>query len=401
MNLPTLRLPLIAISLGLFAVESGHRPTLTLPGADQPPAAVQTMDGDQPVAEDTIRLAIVGDLMCHASQFNEARNATGYDFQPAFEAIRPYLTAADLAIGNLETVTAGAGAGAGFTGYPAFNTPVEYLDALKGSGFDVLTTANNHSLDRHFLGVERTIEALESRGLQHTGSARTQAERDRPLIISVKGLRLGVLAYTYGTNGIPMPAGKPFAVNLIDTLAMARDIGRARGEGADAIAVFLHWGNEYERQPNVTQRRIAAFLARQGVDLVLGSHPHVLQPAEWIGENGRTFVLYSLGNFFSGQRQPFTDSGVILQVSLIRPRDGGPVRIGGTQFVPTYVVRRPRYRIVAVADALQANERGLSSDPSFSPGDAARLRSVWTETTTHLTNRGRGFTALTEPPSAR
>jgi poly-gamma-glutamate synthesis protein (capsule biosynthesis protein) len=385
MILPMLRLPLVALTLGVVTVEMREAWS-----SHSPPPVFDARRSDRSVTEDTIRLAIVGDLMCHSSQFNEARTATGYDFRYAFAPVRRYLVEADLAIGNLETVTAGEAER--FTGYPAFNTPVEYLDALKDAGFDVLTTANNHSLDRQFLGVERTINALDARGLRHTGSARTQSERDRSLIVSVKGLQLGVLAYTYGTNGIPMPAGRPFAVNLIDTLAMARDVVRARVEGAEAIAVFLHWGNEYERQPNTAQRRVAAFLARQGVDLILGSHPHVLQPAEWLGDaTDRTFALYSLGNFFSAQRQPFTDSGVIMQLSLIRPRDGGRVRIGTTQFVPTYVVRRPRYRIVAVADALRAIENGQSTNPSYVPGDAARLRAVWTETTSHLTNSAAGL----------
>jgi poly-gamma-glutamate synthesis protein (capsule biosynthesis protein) len=152
---------------------------------------------------------------------------------------------------------------------------------------------------------------------------------------------------------------------------------------------------EYERQPNAAQRRVADFLARQGVDLVFGSHPHVLQPAERIRRDDHdTFVIYSMGNFLSGQRQPFTDSGVIVKVSLIRPHDGGPVRIGSTRFVPTYVVRRPRYRIVSVADALQANATRNARDPNFAPGDDTRLRAVWNETTTHLEQSAEGFTRV-------
>jgi len=353
-----------------------------------------TREIERAPAADTLRIAIVGDLMCHSTQYLSARTAAGYDFRPAFEAVKPYLAAADLAFGNLETVTAGEGEK--FSGYPMFNTPVEYLDALADAGFDVITTANNHSLDRRFPGVERTIEALEARGLRHTGTARSQEERDRPLIVTAKGLRLGVLAYTYGTNGIPMPAGKPYAVNLIDTLAMADDIRRSRSAGADAIAVFLHWGLEYQRQPGPAQVALAGFLARQGVHLIVGSHPHVLQPADWLGVPGRSpFVIYSLGNFFSGQRKPFTDSGIILELSLFRNPGTGEIRTGDVRFIPTYVSTRNGYRILAVADALRDAEAMDTAARTNMAAEQARLRAVWEETATHLTDTLKGILPVT------
>jgi poly-gamma-glutamate synthesis protein (capsule biosynthesis protein) len=273
-----------------------------------------------------------------------------------------------------------------------FNTPVEYLDALSDAGFDVLTTANNHSLDRRFPGVERTIEALEARGLLHTGTARTAEERERRLIVTVKGLRLGILAYTYGTNGIPMPQGKPFAVNLMDTLVMAGDIRKARTEGAEAIAVFLHWGLEYERLPNANQKTIAEFLARQGVSLVMGSHPHVLQPAGWIGAPGTgSLVIYSLGNFFSGQRRAYTDAGIILQLSLFRDRTTGKVRAGDVRFIPTYVSTLNGYRILPVADALEQAEALEAAARSAMATDLIRMRAVWSETCSHLSDSAAGI----------
>lgn len=336
-------------------------------------------------AADTLLLAVVGDLMCHGSQLTAARTADGYDFRPAFAAVRDVLTSADVAIGNLETVTAGAEAR--FTGYPAFNTPVEYLDALTDAGFDLLTTANNHALDRGFAGVERTIAAIEARGLRHVGTARSESESRQPVILEVNGFRLGVLAYSFSTNGIPLPAGKPFAVRLIDTLAMARDIDATRAAGAEALAVFLHWGMEYERQPNAGQRRLAQFLARHQVDLVLGSHPHVLQPGERLGDPGRrTFTIYSLGNFVSGQRQAHTRSGVILQIPLIREPDSGRLRVGDVRFIPTYVSIENGFRVVPVADALAAQRAGDPSNPSRVSVPSAVLETVWRETTSHLTD---------------
>lgn len=349
-----------------------------------------TREFDMGAQEDTVRIAVVGDLMCHSTQFLAAKTATGFDFRPAFQAVKPYLSAADLTFGNLETVTAGASEK--FTGYPTFNTPVEYLDALTDAGFDILTTANNHSLDRRFTGVERTIEALEARGLMHTGTARTAEERDHPLIVTAKGLRLGILAYTYGTNGIPMPPGKPFAVNLMDTLVMAEDIRKARAAGAETIAVFLHWGLEYERLPNDNQKAVAEFLARRDVALVMGSHPHVLQPAAWIGAPGNgCFVIYSLGNFFSGQRRAYTDAGIILQLNLLRDRTTGKVRTADVRFIPTYVSTLNGYRILPVADALQQAETLEASARSAMATDLIRMRAIWSETCTHLSDSAAGI----------
>lgn len=354
-----------------------------------------TRDIEKEIQEDTIRIAVVGDLMCHTSQYMAAKTAHGYDFRPSFQAVKPYLSAADLCFGNLETVTAGESEK--FTGYPTFNTPVEYLDALSDAGFDVLTTANNHSLDRRFTGVERTIDALEARGLMHTGTARTADERSRPLIVTVKGLRLGILAYTYGTNGIPMPPGKPFAVNLIDTLVMAEDIKRVQGEGAEAIAVFLHWGLEYERQPNAAQQTVAEFLSRNGVTLIMGSHPHVLQPAGWLGTPGQgSLVIYSLGNFFSGQRRAFTDAGIILQLNLLRDRSTGKVRTADVRFIPTYVSPLNGYRILPVADALQQAEGMDPAARASMATDLARMRAVWQETCSHMTDTAAGILPNTQ-----
>ena len=201
---------------------------------------------------DTVSLAIVGDLMCHSQQYKRAKTDSGYDFNPTFAPVKKYLADADFTLGNLETVTAGAAAN--FTGFPMFNTPVEYLNALKNAGFDVLTNSNNHSLDRGFLGVEKTIAELDKRGLLHTGTARTAAERNTPLILKKNNTKLGVLAYTYGTNGIPIPKGKDFCVNLIDTLKIKTDIQNAKKSGADVVMVFVHWGNEYQRYPSDSQK---------------------------------------------------------------------------------------------------------------------------------------------------
>jgi poly-gamma-glutamate synthesis protein (capsule biosynthesis protein) len=349
--------------------------------------------GQEPIKDtatyDTLTLAIVGDLMCHAPQFNAAKKDSGYDFRSVYAAVKPYLEQADLTFGNLETVTAGEEEK--FTGYPQFNTPVEYLDALKDAGFDVLTTANNHSLDRRFKGVERTIYALDSRGFKHTGTFRTEEERARVLIVEKNNIRLAVLAYTYGTNGIPFPDGKKFCVNLIDTLAMRSDIARAKSMGCDQIAVFIHWGEEYQRTPNAKQLSIASFLRREGVNLILGSHPHVLQPMERsLHPDSSFFAIYSMGNFISGQRKPFTESGVIIRLRLLKNKINGAMRLDLVDYVPTYVSTQSGYRVLPVQDAVEANQRGDKNASAYSPNDQARLLTVWKETIEHLSREAVG-----------
>jgi poly-gamma-glutamate synthesis protein (capsule biosynthesis protein) len=344
---------------------------------------------------DTVSLAIVGDLMCHSQQYKLAKTDSGYDFNPTFTPVKKYLADADFTLGNLETVTAGAAAN--FTGFPMFNTPVEYLDALKNAGFDVLTNSNNHSLDRGFAGVEKTIVELDKRGLLHTGTARTAAERNTPLILKKNNTKLGVLAYTYGTNGIPIPKGKDFCVNLIDTLKIKADIQNAKKSGADVVMVFVHWGNEYQRYPSDSQKMVANYIHKNGGLLVFGSHPHVLQPTNVKSPDYKDgFTIYSMGNFVSSQRKQYTDCGIIVKMKLIKNIATGEVTISSTNFVPTYVSTNKGFRILPVRDALEAIKNKDVNHLTYtsSLSEQARLQEVWGETTKHMTHEKAGFTVL-------
>lgn len=346
------------------------------------------------LGHDTITMAFVGDLMCHASQFEKARTANGYDFRPVFEPVKKYLSGADLTFGNLETVTAGAEAK--FTGYPQFNTPVEYLDALKESGFDVLTTANNHSLDRRFPGVVRTLEELDKRNIYHTGTARSAKERNTPLILNKGSIKIGVLAYTFSTNGIPIPAGQSFCVNMIDTAQIRKDVQSARNAGAQAIAAFMHWGDEYARFAKPAQIALADFLHEQGIMLIIGSHPHVLQPSQLRGWGDvASFTVYSLGNFISGQRKQYTDCGMILRITLIKNRSTGEFKYEKLDYIPTYVSTANGYRILPVSDAMKAIRTGNKSHPAYTADKIEQLRieQVWKETTKHMDDHSLGLIA--------
>ncbi len=267
--------------------------------------------------QDTTHLSLLflGDIMQHDSQIKSAYNtkatAYTYDYAPCFQFVKPYIEAVDLAIGNLELTLAGPP----YKGYPQFSAPDELAIALKDIGMDVLVTANNHCVDRGKKGLDRTIEMLDSLKILHTGTFRDTVERlnDYPLIIEKNGFTLALLNYTYGTNGIPVT--KPNVVNLIDTAQIRKDIVKAKEAIPDFIIVFTHWGQEYQSQPSAQQRMITEFCFTNGVQLVIGSHPHVLQPMEWRKEKNQ-LVTYSLGNFVSGQRDRYKDGGAMLQVSF-------------------------------------------------------------------------------------
>jgi poly-gamma-glutamate capsule biosynthesis protein CapA/YwtB (metallophosphatase superfamily) len=272
---------------------------------------------------DSLTIAAVGDLMAHDSQMAAAwvpeKNA--YDFNPVFLYAQDLLAAADLAVGNLETTLPGVREQ--YSGYPAFGAPDAFASALKNAGFDLLNTANNHCADKGGRILGRTLDVLDSLGLLHAGTYRDERERgrNRVLRVSRNGIDLAFLAYTYGLNGAKPKQG---AVNVIDTVRMAEDLGLARAGNPDFIIALVHFGTEYRTEPDSSQVRLVDFLFREGVDVVLGGHPHVLERFEskrLADRTGRTrdrLVAYSLGNFLSNQRRPRTDGGMIFRFTLKR-----------------------------------------------------------------------------------
>lgn len=284
--------------------------------------------------DSTIRLVFIGDVMGHGQQILSAfDSATGqYNYTDVFSELKELLSKADYAIANLE-VTLG---GEPYTGYPRFSSPDALIDGLTAAGINVLVTANNHSVDRGGQGIQRTIDVLAAKNLLFTGTFLDSADRvlRNPLVLSKNGLRFALLNYTYGTNGIPVPS--PYLVNLIDTASMAKDIARAHTLGVDDIIVFLHWGNEYERLPNMQQKRLAGWLHDKGVRIVIGSHPHVVQPAELHRyDNDYRLVVYSLGNFVSNQRRRYCDGGMIALIDL--KKRNGLIEVVGAGYVPVWV----------------------------------------------------------------
>ena len=266
-------------------------------------------------AQERVTLLFVGDLMQHTEQIKAAQTPEGYDYSDCFKHVKEEISRADIAIANLE-VTMG---GQPYRGYPAFSAPDEFLYAIKDAGFDVLVTANNHCLDRGKKGLERTILMLDSLHIPYAGTYVDSEERLKryPLLIEKNGFRIALLAYTYATNGLNPTA--PTIVNYIDKEQMKEDILVARRMNPDVIIACMHWGIEYRSLPEKAEKELADWLIGQGVDHVIGSHPHVLQPMEVKTDanlNDKHLVVYSLGNFISNMSKVNTDGGVMVKLEL-------------------------------------------------------------------------------------
>lgn len=271
-------------------------------------------------AQERITLLFVGDLMQHDAQIKSAKTTSGYDYTNCFKHVKEEISKADIAVGNLE-VTLG---GKPYRGYPSFSAPDEFLYAVKDAGFDVLLTGNNHCLDRGSRGLERTILMLDSLDIASAGTYINGEERREryPLLVEKNGFRIVFLNYTYATNGLePVP---PRIVNYIDKEKMKEDIADARRMRPDAIIACMHWGIEYRLLPQKAEKDMADWLLAQGVDHVIGSHPHVLQPME-VKRDAHTpakhLVVYSLGNFISNMSKENTDGGAMVRMELVKYSD--------------------------------------------------------------------------------
>jgi len=336
-----------------------------------------------------ISIALAGDIMVHSDQLAYAydRQTGTYSFAGVFDEVAEYLGAADITIANLETTLAGREKG--YTGYPKFNSPEEILLSLREAGIDVLTTANNHSMDRGEYGVLKTIEHLEEAGMLHTGTFASADSRRVPLIVDVKGVKLGILSYTYGTNGLPVPRGKEYLVNLLDMRQVKQDIDLLRQEGAEVVIVNPHHGVEYRRIPGDQERQVVEELFASGADIVAGSHTHVIQPmaVRDTEREGGLFAAYSLGNFVSGQKGRYRDTGIIVTLTVEKEIETGSIRLDSAGYVPVWVHRytdkgRLKSRVIPVEKAITDYQMG--TDDWLSYEDYQRLLEVWDETLTHL-----------------
>ncbi|MBP7222518.1 MAG: CapA family protein [Sedimentibacter sp.] len=309
-----------------------------------------------PEPDVSIRIRATGDIMFHPSQlegaYNYAKNT--YNFENSFKAIKNIIEEADIAIANFEGTAAGNGTYA-YQGYPLFNAPDEALDAIKNAGFDILQTANNHSLDTRKAGIIRTIEQIKARGMEPAGTFREKPET-RVLIKEVKGIKLAFIAYTEMVNGLESvlsPQDLDAMVNILNESKMKEDVAFAREQNADAIIALFHWGDEYSRVQAKRQEILADMLFREGVDIILGNHPHVIQPTQTLEYDGKTkFVAYSMGNFLSNQRvetlvpygltehvSKYTEDGIIIDIEIEKKAGTQEVSIKNINYIPLWVYK--------------------------------------------------------------
>lgn len=298
----------------------------------------------------TFTMAAIGDVMCHNTQYKDAYNSeTGeYDFSYVYDNIKSYIQDADISVANLETTFAGEERG--YSNYPTFNSPDSLAYSLKDLGIDVVSTAGNHALDTGFSGLSRTIDVLDEANLAHTGTFKTKEDQEKILFQEVKGVKIAFINYAYGTNGIQVPSGKDFCVNLIDKDLIQKHIETAKAENADIIVACMHWGIEYKTTANSEQEELADFLFKNGVDIILGTHPHVLEQMEKRTvtlENGETkkgFVIYSLGNFVCDQNAENTRTSIILNLEITKHTDGN-VTVDKTDYTPIYMYKNSNLSI--------------------------------------------------------
>lgn len=309
---------------------------------------------------DTLTLMFIGDVMSHMPQVTAAQLEDGtYDYAPCYRFLAPYIASADISIANMEVPLAGAP----YSGYPQFSCPDNMMSQLYEAGVDVFLTSNNHTCDKGAKGIRRTIQVMDSLGIPHVGTYLDSIDfqQRNPLIVEKNGFRIAILNYTYGTNGIPAPS--PFIVNLLDSACIARDVARARELKADYIIVMPHWGIEYERHQNKKQMGYANYMYDCGADMVIGGHPHVVQPITLENKNQlgvpQRITAYSLGNFVSNQRKRYTDGGIIVQCQLVRDTNG-IIQITHYEYLPYWVYRgvcqgKFQYHIIPAKHAVENN----------------------------------------------
>ena len=379
-------------ALQLSAVTATVPPTVVVNTTVSPSETTSTSTTEAPEPAPTttttappigITVAAVGDVLTHMPIVKSVRDArtVSYDFGPIFAPIAPYLTNADYAVANLETRLAGPQVG--YSGYPLFNSPGELAQALRYAGVDLAATANNHSLDMGWEGIVGTLDRLDAAGVAHVGTYRSKQERQTPFIADIRGIRVAFLNYTASLNGFSPPEKrKDYAVNTLDPDAVAEDAMTARTWGADVVIAILHYGNEYEREPSQNQIDVSQDILSRGVDVVIGSGPHVVQPIAHVvaftsWKAADKYVIYSLGNFVSAQRWRYSDSGLVAYVHI--EKRGLRAYVTGVSYLPVYVQRSTsetpvRYRVLPVLPGSEPK-----SDAPLTAGERQRMAEVWEE----------------------
>lgn len=295
--------------------------------------------------ESRIEIGMIGDILLHYPLYS-------YDnFLDSFEPVKEELESIDFLLANQESLPAGVEVG--LFGYPNFSSPAHIIRDLKSVGVDMISMANNHVLDQEEAGVLAAIQNMKTYDMPYMGAFESIEDVQSDRIFQVDGITLGFLSYTYGTNGHEIPNGKDYLVNLIDVERITKDIHTLKPK-VDFVVVSMHWGTEYELEPNHKQRELAQVAADAGADIIFGQHPHVIQPYEVImSSSGHpTHVFYSLGNFFSAQKFQYTNIGGIAKLEVLKKNINGEqvLTIENPSFVATTVVRGKPFKVHRLKD---------------------------------------------------
>jgi len=313
-------------------------------------SSVESETVEEKIEPINFTMTAIGDTLCHNTQYWDAYNSSTkqYDFSYVYDDIKDYTSSADITIGSLETTFAGEDRG--YSNYPVFNSPDSLATGLKDIGVDVISLAGNHALDYGYSGICRTIDVLDNVGISHLGTYKSAEDQDKILIKDVKGVKIAFINYTYGTNGIPVPSDKPYCLNLIDKDLISKQIKQAKEQNVDMIVACMHWGTEYKTSANDEQKELADFLFKSGVDIILGNHPHVLEPMEKKtitlddGSTKDVFVVYALGNFTADQRAEITRDSAILNLDITKDSDG-KILINKVSYVPIYMYKNSAAKV--------------------------------------------------------
>ncbi len=347
---------------GTTGVNTDTHQQSTVSGTDSPS---DTTDNGQIVPVSTATVSVTGDILTHLSVLTAAKDAKSgeYIFDPFFEYVKPYIEKADYAVTNLEVTLAGTENGRTYTGYPRFNSPDSIATALKNAGFDMAMTANNHCYDTGLNGLQRTLRILANNGLNTLGTVYSK-DAQKHLVKNVNGIHIGMVCYTFETgdaypnrpsiNGLLTSETSVGHINSFDYnqldkfyAEMEAHVTNMKAEGADATILYIHWGNEYQLSPTSVQKKIAQKICDLGIDVIVGGHPHVIQPMDLlestVNSNHKTVCLYSTGNFLSNQRRNLmdlktgnTEDGIIFSVSFTKYSDG-TVLLEDANVIPTWI----------------------------------------------------------------
>lgn len=350
------------------------------------PAVKEERKSPSEDGKQTITLTATGDCLMHNTQIMSGKETDGsYNFDTFFAEVEDLIKEGDYTSVCFEAPMAGKEAE--YTGYPLFNSPDEMAYTFKKAGFDLIVTANNHIMDRGYKGALRTMEVIERAGLDYVGTYKTKADSEDFLIKDIKGVKVGYIAYTYSTNGIPVPEEHEYFLNYIEEDKILRDIGLLRPK-VDVLILVLHWGVEYSPLPTQEQRMMARKFLEEGADVILGSHPHVIQPMEVMNIGGKDkVVFYSMGNFISHQRGIERNSGIVVKLKFTKDKKKNVTVLQEASYTPTfshsyYDNGRLRFRVVPVKKTLEKIARG--EEPYLDAGYMTVLEGVLDATTSTL-----------------